>query len=65
MLVNCQTYAGDDSMERAAGISKSVLARRKLAEVLGSSGHSVIVEFENDSAGWFRVDSDVKLCEQV
>lgn len=56
-----KTYVGDDAMERALRVAKSVLSRCELAEVLRRAGYHVIEQAENDPAGRFRVDRHVEL----
>ena len=56
-----KTYVGDDAMERALRVAKSVLSRCELAEVLRRAGYHVIEQAEYDPTGRFRIDCHVEL----
>ena len=51
-------------MERASFVSKSVLAGREFAEVLGGFGDNIVVELEDDATSGLVVDGDIKLVGQ-
>jgi hypothetical protein len=56
-----QHELGDDTVETASFVSKSVLAGGELTEVLGSLGNNIIVELEDDATSGLAVDGDIKL----
>ena len=52
-------------MEGASRITKSVLARRELAEVLRRLGDDIVEEMEDDAARGRLVDGNVELHERA
>jgi hypothetical protein len=52
---------GDDSVEGGTGITEAVLASAELTEVLGGLWDDIVVELEDDTAGWLVVDGDIKV----
>jgi len=60
-----KTYVGDNAVKRALRISKSVLSRRELAEVLRCAWYHVIEQAEYDPASRFRVDRHVELHQKT
>jgi hypothetical protein len=58
------THIRDDPMERTSCVSKTVLSRSELTEILRCTRNHVIVQAEDDSASRFRVDRDVELYEK-
>ena len=68
-LTPCEVTAlqhelGDDTVERASFVSKSILASREFTEVPGGFGDNIVVELEDDAASGVAVDGDIKLVEQ-
>jgi hypothetical protein len=55
------TYAGDDTVERATRVAKPMLARRKLTEVLSGLRDDVVIELERNATSRLRVHRDIEL----
>lgn len=52
---------GDDTVERRARITETVLAGGELTEVLCGSRNYIIIEFEGDTASGLVVNGDIEL----
>lgn len=48
-------------MECRSGVSETILASGKLAEVPSGLWHNIVVQLEDDTAGRLVVDADVEL----
>jgi len=59
-VTTLQHELGDDTMERAAFVSKSVLTGGEFTEVPGSLGNNIVIEPEDDATGGLVVDCDIK-----
>ena len=52
---------GNDTVERGSCVTKAVLARGELTEILGRLWHNIVIELEHDAARLVAVDCDVEL----
>ena len=52
---------GNDTVERGPRVTKAVLARGELTEVLGRLWHDIVKKLEDDAASGLVVDCDVEL----